>query len=395
MRIDPDYTLSTLTDLVRINSVNPAFGDGSTNEREIASYVGRALDALGMEVVSHEPEPGRVSVVGRLRGAGERQGGGRTRSVMLYAHMDTVGVEGMVDPFGAAVRAGRLYGRGSYDMKGALAACMGAVECLARAAQPLGGDVMLVAVADEEAASLGMVDVLEHHTADAAIVTEPTALDVCLAHKGFSWIEVETLGRAAHGSRFEDGIDANMRMGRLLARLDVLERELRASTPHPLVGPPSLHAGVLEGGTGASIYAARCRAEIERRTIPGESEAYVIGQIQRLIDELAASDATFAARLRPLLTRESFEVAPDAAIARVVHRAATEVRRAPPAYVGMAYWMDAALLATAGIETVVIGPAGGGAHAAEEWVDLHSVTTLGEILARAAVDYCGAAGEFE
>jgi acetylornithine deacetylase len=368
--------------LVRINSVNPAFSDGSTNERDAAAYVARALGRLSMEVTTLEPEAGRVSVVGRLPGSG----GGR--SLMLYGHLDTVGAGGMNDPFGAAIRDGRLYGRGAYDMKGGLAACIGAAKALRDAGADLAGDLLVVAPADEEVASIGMQEVLKHHRTDAAVVTEPTELAVCLAHKGFSWIEVVTAGRAAHGSRFEEGIDANMRMGRFLARLDELEQELRDRPPHPLVGPPSLHAGVLEGGSGPSIYAARCRLEIERRTIPGETERQVVQEIQEIVDRIAATDETFQAEVRATLSREPFEVVPDAAIVRAVTEHAEGVLGQPPSHIGETYWMDAALIAAAGIETVVLGPVGTGAHADEEWVDLESVAQLAAILALAAARYC-------
>jgi acetylornithine deacetylase len=383
MRIDREYLTRTLAELVGINSVNPMFGGGRTNEAEIATYVGGALTGLGMRVALHEPEPQRVSIVGRLPGSG----GGR--SLLLYAHVDTVGIEGMPDPFSARIQDGRMYGRGTYDMKGGLAACLAAIKALRDSGTELAGDLLLAAVADEEAASIGMADVLEHHTADAAIVTESTELQVCLAHKGFCWIEVETLGRAAHGSRFTEGIDANMRMGRFLGQLDLLEQRLRQSAAHPLVGPPSLHAATLRGGTGPSTYAASCRLEIERRTIPGEGEPDVLREITDIAARLAAADPTFQARVRPLLTRGSFEVSRAAPIVRTVIDAAAGVLGRQPAVIGEPYWMDAALLADAGIDTVVIGPKGAGAHAAEEWVEIESVAQLAEILARAAVGFCG------
>ncbi len=385
MEIDQSHVCQTLRDLVRINSINPAFSDGSTSEREIAAYVADALGHLGMEVSTHEPEHDRVSVVGRLptEGAGP--------SLMLYAHLDTVGVEGMDSPFSAEIRDGKLYARGAYDMKGSLAACIAAVKLLTDGRVTLNGELLLVAVADEEVASVGMLDVLRHNSTDAAIVTEPTDLSICLAHKGFCWIEVETEGRAAHGSRFDLGIDANMRMGRFLGQLDVLEQELRRSPGHPLVGPPSLHAAVLRGGTGASTYAAKCRLEVERRTIPGETESKVVGEVQQIVDQLAQRDATFEARVRPLLTRAPFEVSRSAAIVQTVTGAATEVLGRQPPYVGQTPWMDAAFLAQREIETVVLGAAGGGAHAREEWVEIDSVMKLADILARAAVAYCGAA----
>jgi acetylornithine deacetylase len=381
--VDRDYLNATLSDLVRINSINPSLVPGAPGEGEIAAYLCAALLELDLQVEAPEPEPGRVSVVGRLAGTG----GGR--SLMLNGHVDTVGVDGMAAPFEPAVRDGRLYARGAYDMKGSLAACLAAVKALQDAGVRLRGDLLMTAVADEEYASLGTADVARRYHADGAIVTEATALDLCLAHKGFSWIEVTVHGRAAHGSRFMDGVDANMRMGRFLATLDELERELRARPPHTLVGPPSLHAATLHGGSGLSTYADRCVLQIERRTVPGESEAGALAEIQALIDRLAAEDPSFHADARVLLMRAPFEVAPDAALARAVGAAAERVRGVAPAAIGQAFWMDSALLAAAGIETVVIGPDGVGAHALEEWVDLESCAALALILAEAACGYCG------
>ncbi len=386
MQIDRAYLEHTLAALVRINSVNPKFSDGSTDESAIAAYLEGVMRALGMEVTLYDAAPRRRSVVGRLRGSG----GGR--SLLIYGHIDTVGIEGMKAPLSGRIRNGRMHGRGTYDMKGGVAACLAAVKAIVDARRLLAGDVLLVGAADEEAASIGMSEVLKHIRADAAIVTESTELQLCLAHKGFCWMEVEVEGRAAHGSRFEEGIDANMAMGRFLGRLDNLERELRKRTPHALVGPPSLHAAVILGGTGTSTYAAHCRLEIERRTIPGETEAGALAEIQAILDALAADDSNFRGRVRPLLSRGSFEARRESSIVETVHTVATSVLGAPPPIIGEPYWMDAALLADAGIETVVIGPTGAGAHAAKEWVDLGSVESVAAILARTAARYCANAG---
>jgi acetylornithine deacetylase len=381
--IDREYLIRTLTDLVRINSINPTLVPGGAGEAEIGDYVAKSLAQIGLEVRRVEPEAGRPSVVGVLRG---RHHG---RSLMLNAHYDTVGVEGMPEPFSAAVRDGKLFGRGAYDMKGSLAACMTAAKALVDRGALAAGSVAIAAVADEEYGSLGTAAVIREIKTDAAIVTEPTALNVCLAHKGYLWIEVETEGRATHGSRFEEGIDANMSMGRFLAALDKLERELRGRPQHPLVGPPSLHAAKISGGTGLSTYAASCRVQIERRTIPGETEAQAVREIQEIVEKLAAADPTFRAGVRCFFAREPFEVSPDAPLVQVVDRATQAVLGRQPVHFGDTPWMDAALLAAAGTETVVIGPKGAGAHAAEEWVDIESAAQLAEILVRAALDYCG------
>ena len=375
LMIDRAYTLDTLARLVQINSINPTLAPGAPGEAEIARFIADSLRDSGLKTEIHEPEPGRISVVGRLAGSG----GGR--NLMLNAHCDTVDVRGMSNPFSGAIREGKLYGRGAYDMKGSLAACMAAARALAASGKGLRGDVVVAAVADEEYGSLGTRDLIGHVRVDGAIVTEPTALEVCLAHKGYLWIEVQVAGRAAHGSRFELGIDANMQMGHFLHALSDLERDLRGRTPHPLVGPPSLHAALLNGGSGLSTYAALCTLQIERRTIPGETEAQAVAEVQAIADR-------FGATVKPFFVRDPFEVAESAVIVQAVDRAAATVRGCPPTHMGDTPWMDAALLQAAGVETVVIGPAGTGAHAEVEWVDVESVMQLAEILVIAARDYC-------
>ncbi|MGD8277287.1 MAG: ArgE/DapE family deacylase [Gemmatimonadota bacterium] len=383
--IDVDTALitDTLRTLVRINSVNPALDPGGPGEAEIAAWLAARLRALGLKVAVHEPAAGRPSVVGRLRG----RGGGR--SLMLNAHTDTVGVTGMADPFAATIRDGRLYGRGAYDMKGSLAACIGAAEALVRGGIRLQGDLLLAAVADEEHASLGTCDVARRYTVDGAIVTEPTGLDLCVAHKGFAWFEVVTRGRAAHGSRPELGIDANVRMGRVLARIERLASDLETREPHPLLGRGSIHAATLVGGTGLSTYAAECRLGIERRTLPGDTDAGVESEIRGLLDGLAAEDPSFQATMRVLLTRPPFETRAGSALAAVVTEAIRTVDGTAPRVRGDTPWMDSAVLAEAGADTVVFGPDGAGAHAVEEWVDLDSVMRAARVLADAAVAWCG------
>lgn len=381
--IDRDFIVSTLARLVRLDSINPSIAPEGGGETVIAHTLARTFDELGLAVEILEDRPGRPSVLATLPGLG----GGR--SLMLNGHEDTVGVEGMPAPFSAEVRGGRMYGRGAHDMKGSLAACVGAAKALVDGGVRLRGDFLVAAVADEEYGSLGTLEVIARRQVDAAIVTEPTDLQICLAHKGYAWIEVETAGRAAHGSRFTEGIDANMRMGRYLARLEAVERALRTGPAHALVGPPSLHAALLRGGSGMSTYAERCRLTIERRTIPGETAAAVLEPLRAIAAALHAEDPSFDASVRAVFSRNPWEVSPDAAIVRALGRAAEGVLGARPAFVGDTPWMDAALLAEAGVETVVMGPAGAGEHSAEEWVDLDSVVTLAEILAHTAIAYCG------
>jgi len=376
------YVTETLQRLVQINSTNPTLGVGNAGEEEIAAALAELAGELGLQVSVDEVVPGRPNVVAILKGSG----GGR--SLMLNGHTDTVGVEGMSEPFSGAIRDGKLYGRGSQDMKASLAAMLGAAKAIVDANIALSGDLILTFVIDEETLSEGTADIVKHYRADAAIVTEPTDLTITRAHRGFIWFEVETFGRAAHGSRYAEGMDANMRMGRFLARLELLEKELRARPPHPLAGPPSLHASILRGGSEISIYAAHCRLTIERRTIPGETVESTKAELQEIIDQLAAEDETFKATVKATFSREPFEIGKDAAIVQLLAEKSTDRLGYRPAHTGQTFWTDAALTAGAGIETVLIGPTGEGLHSAEEWVDLASVVDLAHILADTAVAYC-------
>jgi acetylornithine deacetylase len=385
IQIDREHLTRLLGELVATNSVNPTLVPGAPGEGKIASVTARALENIGLDVAQLEGESGRPSVVGRLGGSGDGP------SLMLNAHYDTVGVEGMEGPFSPEVRDGRMYGRGTYDMKGSLAACIEATRALSDSGVRLKGDLVVAAVADEEYASLGTLEVIEACPTDAAIVTEPTALRLCIAHRGFTWIEVRAYGRAAHGSNYADGIDANIRMGRVLAGLETLERELRGRDGHPILGPPSLHAALLEGGTGLSTYAAESLLKIERRTVPPESQEDVEAEIEGILSVLRDEDSDFRADQITIFHRQPFETSPDAPIAAATATAATPVLGETPEVVGEAPWMDSALLSAAGIDTVVLGPTGAGAHAAVEWVDLDSCCQLAEILAHAAIEYCGVA----
>ncbi|HEY6117571.1 MAG TPA: M20/M25/M40 family metallo-hydrolase [Candidatus Dormibacteraeota bacterium] len=250
-----------ICELVEIESVNPDLVPSGSGETQIAAFVADWLERAGLEVeIVEASKPGRPSVVGTKRGTG----GGK--SLMLNAHMDTVGAGGMKDAFTPVVKDGRVYGRGATDMKASLAAIM----LTARDAPKLKGDLIITAVADEEVASLGTMAVLEKYRADFCIVTEPTQLKLCLAHKGFVWLEVETTGVAAHGSRADIGVDAIALMGPVLTRVLDLANTLKTGPRHPLLGTGSIHASLIEGGQELSTYPSKCTVKIERRTIPGE-----------------------------------------------------------------------------------------------------------------------------
>ena len=368
--------------MVQTESVNPSLDPSGAGEADIAALLAEEARALGMQVELVDAGPARTSIIAVLPGSG----GGR--SLMLNGHIDTVSIVGMHEPLSGRVEDGRLYGRGAFDMKGGVAACFGAVRALRDAGVALAGDLVVTGVADEEFESLGMQQVAQLRRTDAAIVTEPTALRTCVAHKGFVWVGVEARGRAAHGSRPDLGVDANRAMAKLIAALDPLHDELAATAPHPLLGRGSFHVGTMLGGAGVSTYAERCEATFERRTVPGERPASFVESVVRAADALRAADPRVEYIVRELLVREPFEAAPDSRIADAVRSARAAVLPDAAPDVGDSVWMDAAILQSHGIDTVVIGPTGAGAHAAEEWVEVESVVRLAEILARAAVAYC-------
>ena len=348
-----------LAELVLTNSVNPSLTAGAPGEGPIAAILEREFADSRFVVHRLEQTPGRPSLVIR------RPGTGGGRSLMFNAHMDTVGVETMEEPFSGRVANGRLYGRGAFDMKGSLAAAVAAMKAL----PPLAGDVYLAAVADEEFLSLGTEEVLRHYRPDAAIVTEPTGLDLCVAHKGFAWFELTVEGRAAHGSRFDLGVDANLAALPHLQHLAALSAELLARPPHPLLGPPSLHLATLRGGTGWSTYAASCTLQVERRLLPGETAEQALGELPP--------------GTRLVFHRPPYETKPNSPLVTLAKRALPQAR-----ITGQTPWFDSALYAAAGIETLVLGPAGEGAHADVEWVDLASVEAAAAAYRQIATEFC-------
>jgi acetylornithine deacetylase len=271
-------------------------------------------------------------------------------------------------------------------MKTSLAAIMLVGREVARLG--LAGDVILTAVADEEFASIGVQDVVRRMRADAAIVTEPTGLDLCIAHKGFVWLEVETHGVAAHGSLPEQGVDAIVKMGPVLTGLEALDRALRSRAGHPLLGTGSIHASLIAGGRELSTYPDRCLLSIERRTVPGETAAEVEGEISAVLARGGEADPAFHAEQRTLLVRDPFAVGEDEAIVTLARRHLTRVRGTEPRIIGAGGWMDSAFLAAAGIPTVVLGPDGHGAHADDEWVDLPSALLTADALLGIVTDFC-------
>ncbi len=372
-----------LADLIKIDSINPDLSSNGAGETQIAQFIADWGKQQDLEVIIQEVVAGRPNVILIARGSGSG------KSLMLNAHSDTVGVSEMDNPFEPTIENGRMYGRGSYDMKSGLASCMLAVKQAKN--MNLSGDVILTAVVDEEYASVGTQAIIkewERWQADAVIVTEPTELDISIAHKGFVWLEVEVFGKSAHGSRPHLGIDAITKMGKVLVKIDQLDQALRANPTHALLKSGSLHASTITGGEDISMYPAYCKLMIERRTIPGETPESVQAEIQAILDEIKQSDPDFKAQVKTTLSRSPFGIDPNHPIVQLLQNKAKAVLPRDVQFIGTTFWMDAALLAEHGIPTVVLGAHGDGAHAKVEWVDLASVQHCLDIYTALIADFC-------
>ena len=374
----PETVLGLLGELVSIPSINPSLGEaGATGEKEIANFAVRWLEKHGVRARLEEAAPGRPNAVGEV---GDEKG----RTLVLCAHIDTVGVAGMtIPPYEPSYRDGKVYGRGSYDMKGGAAAVMCAAASLAQ--DSLKGTVMVALVADEEYESRGAEAFVARHRADGCILTEASEGGLVLAHRGFVWVDVTTKGRAAHGSRWDLGRSAIAPMGRVITALEEFDAKTLRRRVHPLVGPASMHCSLVEGGVGISTYAPTCRLTLERRTLPDEAPERVLEEIRAIVRG-ADPEAEVTLRLQraPLLTDR------EAPVARCVRDSITAVVGSVPEEIGVAYWMDAAVFAAAGIPSVDYGPSGAGAHEAIEWVNADSVVTCARVLRESALRFLGA-----
>ena len=357
-------TLALLCDLIAIDSVNPGLVPGAAGERAISEFLANELRGIGADVELTEIAPDRWNVIGVIEGKA------KGRTLMLCGHSDTVGVEGMAAPFTPRIEGDRIYGRGAQDMKAGCASIVGAAKHIAQNGGLARGSLVLAFVADEEYMSIGAEAVAKQWKADGAIVCEPTDLMIAVGHKGFSWVEVTTRGIAAHGSRPDEGRDAIVAMAPILDGIRNLEQRFIAAPPHPLLGRPSVHASLINGGRELSTYPDRCTLQIERRTVDGEADDVALREVQ-----------TFAgdAETRLLFTRAPYLTPRDSNLPELLERAIPNAQRG-----AMTYWTDAAILGHAGIPTVIFGPGGAGLHGIDEYAKGSEVITCQEALVRVA-----------
>lgn len=367
-------------DLIRIDSVNPELVPGAAGETEIASWCAQWLSVRGF-TIQRLGTAQRPTVVAIAHGTG----GGS--SLMLNGHLDTVGVASYDgDPFLGELRDGNVYGRGVFDMKAGVAAIM--VAAARTASAKLSGDVIVTLVSDEEFGSRGTQDALAAVTADAAIITEPSEMNLVLAHRGFAWFEIELTGLAAHGSMPHQGVDAIAHAGLVMRALDKLRAHYELAQPHPLLGHSAVRVSMISGGTDAATVADSCTLTVERRTLPGETPDAVEDELRALLDTLTVDHTGFQYELRMLVGRGAFEADADGAIVRAVAESAERVLGRPAPKRGEPFWTDAGLILEAGIPCLLLGVDGGGAHADTEWATVESINQLTDILEGAIRTFC-------
>ena len=360
--------------LVAIDSRNPSLASDGPGEGACAAALARTLGQWGFRVELQESGTSRPNVLARIGRAGGR-------ALLFNGHLDTVGVQGMIHPpWEPEVRAGRVYGRGSSDMKAGVAAMCAAA--LRAADENLDGEVIVAAVTDEEYQSIGTrALVASGIRAEAAIVTEPTRLAICPAHRGFAWLELVVHGRAAHGSRWDIGVDAITLAALVIAELEIYQRSSLSRKFHPLLGRPSLHASIIGGGLGLSTYPDRCSVQLERRTIPGETAADFTREVEQACARVRDQSPMLRADIIPGFAQAPNEVPQDHHVVRALSASLTRAGEPAP-ITGLACWTDAALLTAAGIPAICFGPGDIAlAHAAEEYVDVSEIERAARVLA--------------
>jgi len=368
-------TAKLLCELIALPSVNPAFlpaGDVRGGEQRVSDFLAATAARAGLDIEFQKVLPGRVNLIARLRPRGKV-----THTIMLAPHLDTVPVASN-QQFIPEKKGGRIFGRGACDAKGPAAAMLTAVCALAKSKQrPRETEIIFVGLVDEESAQAGSRTLAKSHLkADLAIVGEPTELQVVTAHKGNVWLQIETKGKSAHGSRPERGRNAIHLMARVV---DALEGDyahyLRRHHRHKLLGHSTINVGSIRGGTQPNIVPHLCTISVDRRTLPHETDAGVKREIATFLNRKKLKVTftnTLNATCRPMETDVNLPL---------VRQFLRSVGQRKPT--GVRYFCDAAVLAEGGIPSVVFGPGDiTYAHTPDEFVPLRSLERAKEMLVR-------------
>lgn len=359
--------LSTLADLVRINSINPAYQDGRP-ESEIDVYIADFFRTRGIATRLQEVLPERPNLIAVLPG---RQS---SRRVVFEAHVDTASITGMtIPPFEPTIEGGLLYGRGACDNKAGLAGMMHALASLKADGITPPCEIWLAAAADEEYAFQGVTKLCEGLVADAAVVSEPTEMRAVIASKGCLRWKINSHGRAAHSSKPHLGINAIAHMAEAIRAIEH-DPALRNAQPHPLVGRPTANVGVITGGVQVNFVPDECTIQVDRRLIPGESIRDVLADYRRLLDQLERDNPQMRFTMEePMLEDEPLETAPDSPPALLSSKILGDLGLNPD-LAGVPYGSDASKLSRSGIPSILFGPGSiDQAHAAVEFVDCSQV----------------------
>jgi acetylornithine deacetylase len=370
-------TAELLQRLVRIPSLNPMGRPVSGPEyleTRLSDFLTQHLTQLGLAVERQMVRPGRDNVIATFTPPSP------SKTILLEVHQDTVPIDGMtIDPFCGEIREGRLFGRGACDVKGAMASMLIALERLVRRSPVGSARVILACTVDEEHTFLGVQQLARTIQADAALVAEPTRLKIVHAHKGVVRWHLTTKGVSCHSSTPERGINAIYRMGNLLPFIERYAEELRTSRSDPLLGPPTLSVGRIEGGLSVNTVPDFCRIEIDRRLIPGESPWEAVRHFHEALDHRVGKSISFDCS-SPWLHCPALASQRETSIARALEQSIVAVVGRCD-YEAVPYGTDASTLAAAGIPTVVFGPGDiAQAHTSDEWIELDQVDAAAEIL---------------
>ena len=383
--VEEKEAVNLLGDLISINSVNPLEDTSLKGEKEIASYIRDYLKNVGIKSIVHPVLNERPNVIGVLEGKK------KVRNFVLEAHMDTVKVDNMtIDPFLPKIEEGKMFGRGACDDKGSLAAMLLAMKLLKERNIPLKGDVYLAAVVDEEHKYRGVSHFLNQGFAlDAGIVGEPTDLDILIAHKGCIRWRIITKGISVHSSEPEKGKNAIYLMSGVIDAVQKRLIPLCKKKSHPLVGSPILSVNVIQGGTQVNTIPDRCFIEMDRRTIPGENEHDVLGEVDKFLDELRNEKPLLEVeREDPFLASPPMEINKDEAVVQALSDSVRYETSAQPKIRGGQFDSDAGKFVARGIPTPVFGPGNvAQAHSENEWVEIKDVVKAAEIIAQSVVTY--------
>lgn len=368
----------------------PSHAETEGKEKGVVNYVIDYLDEVGCETSLQKIGRDRGNVIGVLKGSGSG------KSLMLNGHMDTVPPSGMKEPLNAEIEDDKLFGRGTCDMKGALAAMMVVMKTISKRDITLEGDLIFAATVEEETGALGMDRLMEDppFDADYCITGEPTSLDIGVAHKGIEWIQVTTIGSAAHGSTPHQGDNAISKMANFIRELEESLIPKLNQKSHPLLGSPTINIGQIKGGKEINIVPNTCTLGIDRRWLPGESIEGVMEEIYQVVEQIRRKNPGFEAEINRIediskVWHGPFQASDDNPLIELTREATKKHASFTPKNVGLNFWTDGALAQRNGVETLIYGPGNATeAHTENEYVELRKLKNSAKVYTEIGLRVC-------